>query len=149
LGYHVRAEDKKTGLVLKKLPAPLQGKVELRAKLKCTAAGAIRNGFLVFGETPEENSLVKCGPRIRMKKAVIVQGPVEGGTAAEKELELDENQVYEITVTIDVASGQVTMALGGATVTATLDPKPASIAYVGYQVLNAATDFGPIEISPQ
>jgi hypothetical protein len=84
-----------------------------------------------------------------MKKAVIVQGPVEGGTAAEKELELDENQVYEITVTIDVASGQVTMALGGATVTATLDPKPASIAYVGYQVLNAATDFGPIEISPQ
>jgi len=50
-------------------------------------------------------------------------------------------------VTVDLTSGQVTVKTNGATVTATLERPPGSVSYLGYAVLNAATDFSPIEVS--
>jgi hypothetical protein len=82
-----------------------------------------------------------------MSKAVIIQGPFTGGTTADKELELDEAKEYEIHVIADLNASQVTMQVGGVTVTAKLDPCPASVSYVGYAVLNAAADCGPVEMS--
>ncbi len=139
------AADKKSGLALKKLPASVQDKIELKVRLKSATDGALRNGFLVFGETADESGLVKCGLRFLMGKAVIIQGPFTGGTTADKEIELDEAKEYEIQVTADLKAGQVTMQVAGATVTAKLDPCPASVSYVGYAVLNAAADFSAVE----
>jgi len=145
LGYHVRAVDKKSGLALQKLPASVQDKIALKVRLKSAADGALRNAFLVFGETADETRLVKCGLRFLMGKAVIIQGPFTGGTTADKEIELDEAKEYEIQVTADLKAGQATMQVAGATVTAKLDPCPASVSYVGYAVLNAAADFSAVE----
>lgn len=146
LGYHLRAEAKQTGLALKQLPAPVAGKIDFKGRLKCASDGSLKNGFLVFGDAPEEARLVKCGLRFLMGKAVIIQGAINGGKAAEKELELDEAKVYEIQVTIDMASGQVTMRTNGTTLTTTLERRPENISWIGYQTLNAAADFSPLEI---
>jgi hypothetical protein len=146
LGYHLRAADKKNGLALKKLPAPIQGKVEFKTRLKTAADGSLKNGFLVFGDTAEENELVKCGLRFKMGKAVIVQGSFTEGKTAGNGIALNEAKIYDVSVTIDLAAGQVTMIVDGVTVTAELERRPAGISYVGYAVLNAATDFSDIEI---
>jgi uncharacterized protein YggE len=60
---------------------------------------------------------------------------------------LDNAKTHEIHVAIDLASGQITMQAGEATVTATLDQRPAQISYVGYAVTSAATDFSTVDIS--
>ena len=92
---------------------------------------------------------VKCGLRFKMQKAVIVEGPLGGGKTAEKDLELDETKAYEINVTVDLISGEVTIKTSGSMVTATPDRRLGSISYVGYAVLNTVTDFSPIEISTE
>ena len=68
------AEGEKLGLVLKELPTPLTGIVHLKTRIRLTTDGKLKNGFLVFGDTTEEAKLVKCGLRLAMKKAMIVQG---------------------------------------------------------------------------
>jgi len=93
--------------------------------------------------------LVTCGLRFLQKKAVIVEGPLEGPVAAAETLPLDENKPYEIQVTVDLPSGRVTMKTGKTTVTATLDRRPKSITHIGYAVLNAVTDFSPMETSTE
>ena len=148
LGYCLRAGDgKKMGLALKKLPTPLKEKVTFKVQMKAGAEGALKNGFLVFGDSPNDAGLVKCGLRFRMKKAVIAEGALNGSKVADKELDLDETKAYEIDVTVDLASGEVTMKVGQTTVTATLERRPASISYVGYGATNAVANFSPIEVS--
>jgi outer membrane protein assembly factor BamB len=147
LGYCLRAEGKKIGLALRQLPAPLKGKVEFALSLKSRPDGALKNGFLVFGDGPDEAALVHCGLRFALNKAVIVEGPLSGAAAAEQQLELDIATVHKIEVTVDLDSGAVTMKTGGAAVTAALKRRPAGISHVGYGVLGAATDFSTIEIS--
>jgi hypothetical protein len=82
-----------------------------------------------------------------MKKAVIVQGPLEGGKAAQQPFGAGQSAVHEIQVTLDTASGLVTMKAGKATVTTKLDRPATGISFVGVGALNAAVDFSPIEVS--
>jgi len=148
LGYRLIARGKQLGVAVKKLPKPLKGKVTLTGRLQC-ADGPYKNGFFVFGGTPDDKGLVKCGLRFLQGKAVIVEGPLDGGKTAAKDLQMDESKVYAVNVTVDLTSGQVTMKTNKSTVTATLDRRPGSISYVGYAVLNTVTDFSPIEISSE
>jgi hypothetical protein len=76
---------------------------------------------------------------------VIVQGPLAKGQVTDQQFAPDEDKLYEILVTVDLATGKVTMAAAGTTVTATLDKRPQRISWVGYAVLNAAADFSPVE----
>ena len=149
LGYTLHANGKQVGVALKKLAKPATGKVSLKVRMNLTAAGKLKNGFLVFGDGPDDDSLVKCGLRAAMKKAVIVEGPLTGGKTAEEALAIEAGKVYDIGVTVDLASGQVTMKVGGVTVTATLTRKPANISYVGYGASDAAADFSAVEVSGQ
>jgi len=149
LGYHLLAVGEPMGFAVKKLPAPLAGKSGLKMQIRSTADGSIKNGFLVFGDRPEEAALVKCGVRFMMKKAFIIEGPLEGGKAAQQPFAGDVAKVHEIDVTVDLTVGQVTMRVGQTTVTATLAHPPAAVSYVGFGALNAANDFSPIEVSPR
>jgi hypothetical protein len=146
LGYHLVAHGETMGFALKKLPQPATGKIAFKVRMRSTTDGSLKNGFLVFGNAPEEAGLIKCGLRIATKKAVIVQGPLEGGKVADQPFGGDQSTVHEIEVTVDAASGQVTMKVGKATVTAKLEPPLPSIALVGVGALNAAVDFSPIEV---
>jgi hypothetical protein len=147
MGYHLLATGEPMGFALKKLPAPLAGRIGLKVRMRVTAGGSTKNGFLVFGDRPEEAALVKCGLRFLMKKAMIVEGPLEGGKAVQESCAADAAKVHEIDVTVDVPAGRVTMKTGATMVTATLAHRPAAISYVGFGALKAAADFSPIEVS--
>jgi outer membrane protein assembly factor BamB len=146
LGYHLLAEGELPGLALKKLPAPRQGKIDLTVRIRVANDGELMNGFLVFGDGPAENRLVKCGLRFAQRKAMIVEGPLGGGKISQKPFDADETQLYTIAVHVDLPSGQVTMKTGHVTVTAVLIHPPTGISYVGYAALNAGADFSPVEI---
>ena len=116
---------------MKKLAVPLRGKVTLGTKLRAAADGKLKNGFLVLGDGAEDTNLVKCGLRFAMKKAVIVEGPFSDGKVSQEAFDPDETKVYDLTVSIDLVSGQVTLKAGGATVTAKLEHPPAALTHVG------------------
>ncbi len=145
LGYRLFAEGGSMGFALKKLESPFSGKVELKLRMKLGADTGLENGFLVFGQSAEAAGLVECGLRAVMKKAFIAQGPINGPTAQSASAEIDSAQVQEISVSVDLDSGEVTMTTGTTTVRATLTRRLGNISYVGYGVIDAVTDFTPIE----
>ena len=133
------------GFALKKLPAPLAGKVRLKLRMRAAVDGALRNGFLLFGDSVEEPKLIKCGLRFAMKRAVIVQGLLNGGKAVQTPFRADQSKVHTVDVGIDLTAGQVTMKTGEATVRATLERPLKAITYVGVGTLDAASDFSSVE----
>jgi hypothetical protein len=147
LGYRVFAEGGSMGLAFKKLPAPLSGKVELRVRMKLAADAGIENGFLVFGQTPDPATLVQCGLRAIMKKAIVGQGSIGGAAAQSQEADIDSDKVQEIVVSVDLDSGEVTMTTGETTVRTKLSQPLENISYVGYGVMSAVTDFSVVEVS--
>jgi len=149
LGYRVAADTTKVATALKKLDAPLTGKVTLKCKMRFTQAEGLRNGYLAFGNGADEAHLVKCGLRAAMKTAAIIQGPLTKNKGATAAYELDAEKLHDLAVTVDLASGAVTLKSGKATVTATLANPMKSITHVGYCTNNATVDFSPVDIAGQ
>jgi outer membrane protein assembly factor BamB len=148
LGYRVFAEGgSNMGFALKKLPTPLTGKVDLTVRMKLAADTGLQNGFLVLGQTPEAATLVQCGLRAAMKKAFIAQGPITGSTVESMEAGISSDSIQKLAVSVDLDSGEVTMTTGETTVRATMSQRLENIAYVGYGVIDAVTDFSPVEAS--
>ena len=105
------------------------------------------NGYLSFGDSADEAQLVKCGLRLKMKTAAIIQGPLADNSARRPRRVTDLEKQYELNVTVDLASGNVTFQSGEATVTAKLDRPMKSITHVGYCLNNSIADFSPIEVA--
>ncbi|MCX7049070.1 MAG: PQQ-binding-like beta-propeller repeat protein [Candidatus Sumerlaeota bacterium] len=151
IGYQLATQGKGEGLVLKKLDAPLKGKVTLKCNLRFNEGAApdrtMKNGFLIFGDTPNEDSLVKCGLRLAMKTAVIAQGTIAKGKGASEKIEMEAVGDHDLTVVVDLDSGQVTLTTAKQTVSAKLDRRMESIQYIGYCAMGSISDFSPIEIS--
>jgi outer membrane protein assembly factor BamB len=145
MGCRVKAEGKNLGFAVKKLDQPLQGKIHLKVKMQVAADSKLKNGFLVFGDAAEDAALVKCGLRIAAGKAVIVQGAMAGGKVADAATQADAAVPQEIDVAVDLATGQITMKAGAATVTAKWESPPKEITHVGYGVLDATVDFTAVE----
>jgi outer membrane protein assembly factor BamB len=147
MGYRIAAADKQCGTALKKLAAPLTGKVILKCKLQYANEEGPCNGYLAFGDSDDEPQLVKCGLRLRKKTAAIIQGPLSKDQGAATPCVTAPATPYELTVTVDLALGDVTFQGGEATLTAKLQRSMKSITHVGYSLSGAITDFGPIEIA--
>lgn len=145
LGYRVAAETKKIGAALKKLDAPLAGKVTLKCKLQYTGAAGLKNGYLAFGDSADEAKLVKCGLRVAMKTAAIVQVSLSKSKADTVPYEIDTEKTHELLVTVDLDAGDVTFQSGLATVKAKLARPMKSITHVGYCTNNATVDFSTVE----
>jgi len=145
LGYRVAAETKKIGTALKKLDTPLTGKVTLKCKLQYTSVAGLKNGYLAFGNSADEEKLVKCGLRVRMKTAAIIQGPLSKNKGDTTAHEIDAEKPHELVVTVDLAAGTVSFKSGRATVSAKLPASMKSISHLGYCVNSATVDFSPIE----
>jgi outer membrane protein assembly factor BamB len=148
LGYLLAsAGDSRSAYALKRLPEPLTGKATFKVEMNMAPAGAPakgpRNGFLVFGANPNANALVHCGILQKQNKAVVIEGSGKQAKRAEETVTADAKVTLEVSV--DPAAGQVTLSVGGKTVALTLDRPVKSIAYVGYGVQSAVTEFGPVE----
>jgi len=68
LGYRMQTGPGGVGFALKKLATPSAKRVEFRVKVRPTPGAAAPdtpgNGFIAFGDLPEDGRLVKCGFRI-------------------------------------------------------------------------------------
>ena len=148
LGYYLYSDQQQMGLALKKLPQPLVGKIKLATRMRVAPEGQIRNAFLVFGDTPDEASLVKCGLRYQLERAVIVEGPMSGGTTAQESFDANQTKIYDVELSVDLGSGQVTMKADQASVATKLNTPPARISYVGFGVLKSAAEFSEVAAAP-
>jgi len=151
LGYHVQAASKATGLALRKLDKPLLHRATFRLRLRpvpgATSPDKPGNGFLVFGNSPDEEKLVKCGFRISGKSLYVIQGPLSKGKTALQRADVKANVVTEMEVVVDLDRQKVTLAMLGQTVEAPIAPRLEAVAWVGYCVSTVACEFGPIEIA--
>jgi hypothetical protein len=134
-------------MALKPLDSPLTGQVTLKCTMQYANGDGSNNGYLVFGDSTKEADLVKCGLRLKMKNAAIIQGPLAGNQGATIPCQTDDATRYELTATVDLTTGSVTFQGGGATVNAKLDRPMKRITHVGYALKGTIVDFSPIEVS--
>jgi hypothetical protein len=147
LGYRMTARDKgQFAMALNKLDTPLTGTATLKTKLMIPAGGTgmLRNGFLVFGDGPAEEELIKCGIRFQGGRAMIIQGPLEGGKATGTAVQVKDGQVVDVAVTVDLADQQITFTAAGQQVTTSIQQPLQSITHVGFACDSACVDFAPI-----
>lgn len=147
LGYRLVSSAKQSGMALKPLDEPMTGKVTLKCTLQYANGDGPNNGYLVFGDNAKEPEVVKCGLREKKKTAAIIQGPLATDQGATAPCVTDYDKPYELTVTVDLATGSVTLRGGGATVSAKLARPMKSITHVGYCFNDTIVDFSPIEVS--
>ena len=152
LGYRVCSAENGSGYALKKLPEPVTGKATFRLKVNFTVATEPtrprRNGFFVFGSSADTSKLILCAVYQKQKKASIMDGTKKGIDRADQRLSIDLAKELEMVVTVDVASRQVSMTIGGKQVTLDLKRDLKRISYIGYCVQGAVCDFGPVVIAP-
>jgi len=151
LGWKLQAASGQVGFALQQLPAPLTREATFKFKLhmipKDASKDPPRNGFFVFGESPEEAQLVKCG--MRRNQGLIIQGPYAKGQSASQKLEARVNETVEVTVAVDLAAQTVRMTLHGQTVEAKLDRRLSAIKYIGYCANSVVSEFSKVEITGQ
>ncbi|MBM3881473.1 MAG: hypothetical protein FJ387_17400 [Verrucomicrobia bacterium] len=150
LGYEVCSQPSATGLALKRLAAPLTQQATFKLKLEPLAANGGRtrnlNGFLAFGDGPEDAQRVKCGIRFKQNNCVIVEGPLKAGSATTARFDRGGAQVIELTVAVSLPAGEVVLSASGQTLTAKLARPLRAITHVGYAVDHAFTAFSPVAI---
>ncbi len=149
-GFRVAADRGRVGLVLRALPTPFTRKAVFRMQMRpAPGFGAprfYRNGFLAFGSGPRDAQLVKCGLKFLINKAMIMEGPTSGSKpVAVQKMGVAPDKPVSITVSVDLNSGRVTFQVDGKTLQAVLRRKLPAITHAGYAVLNAVTDFSPLE----
>jgi len=150
LGYCLRpAGSKQTCFALQKQQAPLTGQVTLAAKLRVPGdEGFLVNGFLVFGDGPADERLVKCGIRFRTQKALIVQEPLGAGEKSKSAgVNVPVGTTVHLRVQVDLAKQKVVFTADGATIEADLERPLQSITHVGYCTDSAVAEFSPIEVA--
>ncbi len=149
LGYRLRGRgEKKVGIALKKLDKPITGRAIFTVRMKAAppSSGLLSNGYLAFGDAPNDDRLVKCGARLRAKTLSIIQGPLLKGTRKGARLKADPEKLLQLTVQVDLEAGKVTFTLNKQTVATTLKRPFKSIQWVGYAMDNAVIDFSPVTI---
>jgi outer membrane protein assembly factor BamB len=148
LGWRLEALPGQVGFALKQLATPLTKQATFRFKLhlipKDTSPEPPRNGFLVFGDAPDDAHLVKCG--MRRAQCMITQGPYQNGKTASKLVESKVGEVTDVLVTVDLTTQQVTLTVHGQTVEAKLDRPLEAIRFIGYLTNSVASEFSPVAV---
>ncbi|NLF73486.1 MAG: PQQ-binding-like beta-propeller repeat protein [Candidatus Anammoximicrobium sp.] len=148
-GYHLQTTAGTFGVALKKLDPPITKRGTFRVKVvvrpDAPTPDTPGNGFLVFGDQPDESQLVMCGYRISGKSLAITQAGKPRGTP--RKADLQAKVETQLDVVVDLAAQKVTFSAAGETIEAQLDPPIQSIAWVGCAVQSVDADFSPLEIS--
>jgi len=151
LGYRLKpTATQQTCLALNKLETPATGTVGLASTLRVPGvSGFLVNGFLVFGDGPSDEQLVKCGIRFQPQTAMIVQGSLtEEGGAKGADVDVPVGKSVELRVEVDLAGQKVTFTAGRVTVEAKLERPLESITHVGFCTDSAVADFSALKITP-
>jgi hypothetical protein len=136
----------RTGLALRKLEEPVTGQLTFRLQVQPRAEFPA-NAFLVFGDSPSDQALVKCGLFVGGGYAAIYEGNYPSEDIAKEVLPLRYGKPHELTVHVDLTAGTAELMLGEHRVAKKLTRKPKAISYYGYAVIWTETEFGPIEVT--
>lgn len=148
LGYHITAAKGKTAFAIRELPAPLTKITTFTVRIRPRPgqpAGSPGNGFLVFGDSPSDRDLVKCGFRISGQSLYILQGAGAGKGPTVK-VPVTANEVTEMCVIADLDAQKIIAAIGDHAVEAPLQRPLKAITWLGYSVATVDAEFGPIDI---
>lgn len=145
LGYKVATDEGENGFALKTLAAPLTKQATFKLKIQPTKEGKLETGFLAFGDGAAADQIIKCGVRVRTKKCYIMQGVGKTGTTTE-DFVTESGKPLAVEVTVDLEAKKVRMTLPGKTIEAALTVPLKQITHAGYYVMNAVTEFSPVEI---
>ncbi|MCX7886013.1 MAG: PQQ-binding-like beta-propeller repeat protein [Verrucomicrobiae bacterium] len=145
LGYKLATDPGENGFALKQLATPLTKQATLSLKIQPSTVGRLQTGFLAFGDGTTEERLVKCGFRVRAKKAYIMQSGDKTGTVS-TEFISDSDKPVHVEVTVDFANKRLKMTLPGKTLEAPLTAPLQQITHLGYYVMNGTAEFSQIEI---
>jgi hypothetical protein len=142
-GFAISAQGEQPGVALSHLDPAVSGPIEFRVSLKSAGEGRNRNGGLVFGPSSATADLVRCQILLRGKRLKISGAGVKPARLDVPGMDPAAEQT--LVVRVDPAKKRLTVSVGTASVETPLaGPKP--IAYYGYIVEQATTDFGPIEV---
>jgi hypothetical protein len=148
--YRLQSPGRTSGIAARKLDDPLSGRVRFKVRVRPTpgapAPDTPGNGFLVFGQKPDDEATVKCGFRIAGKSLSIIEGPLYGGAVESVRAQPKANEVLELEVVVDLDARTVRATMLDDAVEAKLEKPLAAISWVGYCVAGVTTDFGAIEI---
>ena len=144
-GAHLTLLTDKTGLALKKLEKPITGRATFRVQLR-TRTQLPANGFLAFGDGPEDEQLVKCGLFVGGGYAGIYEGSYPSSDDARVVMPLRAGELCELAVRVDLATDTVQMTVGDFRVAKRLTRRIKKIAYYGPALIWTETTFGPIDV---
>jgi hypothetical protein len=150
LGYRVQTPSGSVGLAVRKLAEPVVGQTTFKLRLSMVPNNASErppgNGFLVFGDGPDDAKLIKCGLRNAGQQGMIVQGPLLEGDSTGRPVVCRTNEEIELVVHVDLDVQTVQLDLLGQSITADLPRPLREISYLGYAVHSVACEFGPIQM---
>ncbi len=150
LGYRMSTAPKGVGLAMRKLKTPVTRRAEFTVRTRLWPGAGVPdkpgNGFLVFGDGPDDEQTVKCGFRVSGKRIFIVQGPLVSGNSKSAEANVKSDELAEIRVVVDLDDQTVTMTMNGETLTADLERPLETVTWVGCCLTSVTTDFSPINV---
>jgi len=149
LGYRLATGPGQTGLALKKLAQPIKKGATFRIEIRPRPGapkGTPGNGFLAFGDGPDDARLVKCGFRIAGQRFYIVQGAGKEMRTNSAPVKVAANEIVELEASVDLTNRKVMTIIRGSKVVAPLLLRFEQIDWVGYWVSSVDAEFSLIEI---
>ncbi|MCH8806530.1 MAG: sulfatase [Planctomycetes bacterium] len=145
-GYDITGKHQ--GYALKKTPRPITKRATFRCTFKTLRKVGTRNGFIVFGDDKNPQSLIKCGVYIAGGEYVILHGSFDRPAADDVKhaVVFDRDKTFDITVHVDLESRRIVMNIDGKEISAPIGKAWNQISYYGYAANRTSTHFGPIEV---
>jgi arylsulfatase A len=134
-------------IALRELPKPATRKLVLKTSYKSLASGSTKNAAIAFGDTPENDALLKAGTAIGMNAHVLFPGSwenVSGG--AKSSMRAAKDSSFALTLAVDLAKRSVTATINDRALTFPLPEHIKQIRYFGPYVKGTSSAFAPIEV---
>ncbi len=146
MGYSFEAPGE--AMALKQLSQPISDRASFSMRYRTLTDQNIRNGFLVFGNKPDNYEAVKVGSMIGMGTHGVFQGSWNAINKSRiVNVDFDKSKTFELRVSIDLNRNEVQVQIDDEQFTRPLPENLEQVKYYGYYVKNTRTGFTPIDLS--
>jgi len=134
-------------IALRELPKPATRKLVLKTSYKSLASDSTKNAAIAFGDTPENDALLKAGTAIGMNAHVLFPGSWENVSGGSKStMRAAKDSSFALTLAVDLAKRSVTATINDRALTFPLPDDIKQIRYFGPYVKGTSSAFAPIEV---
>jgi len=144
LGFKFVSEGE--AVALRRFDEPVTERVQFSARYTARTSAVTRNAMLVFGDSDDNNALIKVGSAIGMGAHAVFQGSWGNMPAGKTNAKFKADAVFDAEVTVDLKKRQVTAVIDGKKLSGKLPDSLKKITHYGYYVKATSSAFSPIEI---